>query len=178
MTAHYLPVSRRTVLTFLLNSEQQTKKTNNKTEGKGIKIHSERSHSTVLFLGFCASPTSNNSCFSQMEWGVIHWLTGSLHRQLGFYALHLSQDFATHWELSPSFLQATKPHFNTPSPQTPKPMDRFRALSSKMFLFLLPAPSQTPQGTAPLLTLGVRILFCYICTNTEGKPSDTAKMFV
>lgn len=52
MTAHYLPVSRRTVLTFLLNSEQQTKKTNNKTEGKGIKTHSERSHSTVLFLGF------------------------------------------------------------------------------------------------------------------------------
>lgn len=94
MTVHYLPVLRRTVLTFLPNTEQQTKKnTNNKTEGKGIKTHSERSHSTVLFLGFVMCFPSSQQL---LEWGAIHWLTVSLHRQLGFYALNLSQDFATH----------------------------------------------------------------------------------
>lgn len=73
------------------------------------------------------------------------------HRQLGFYALHLSQNFAPHWELCFSFLQATKslwpkeppnPNFNTLSPQTPKAMGRFRAPSSKCFCFcFLPLPS-------------------------------------
>lgn len=54
-----LTVLKRRVLNFLLNSNHRAtnqKTPNNKTKRKGTKTHSERSCSTVLFLGFVASP--------------------------------------------------------------------------------------------------------------------------
>jgi len=54
---------------------------------------------------------------------------------------------------------------------------QIQGFSLKMFFFLLPAPSQAPQGTSLFLTFGVRILFSWVCTNAEEKNPDAAKMF-
>lgn len=128
-----------------------------------------------------APPNSNNSCFSQMEWGATQAQAAGIlcPALIPKFCPTLRALFLFSPGHQVSVAQRTpKPQLQHPEPPDPKSNGQIQGSFLKMFLFLLPAPSQPPHGTAPFLTFGVRILFCYICTNTEGKPPDTAKMFV
>lgn len=98
----------------------------------------------------------------------------SAQASLKFYALHRYQKARHTQKAFPPFSSGhqgcvPKPHLQgtgTPNTQTNL---QIQGSSVKMFLFLLPAPSQTPQGTSLFLTFSVRILFCQVCTNAEEK---------
>lgn len=98
-----------------------------------------------------APPNSNNSCFSQMEWSPTQaQASGILCPALIPKFCHTLRAlflFSPGHQVSVG-QRAPKPNLNTLSPQTPKPMGRFRAPSSKCFCFcFLPLPTSPEHCT-------------------------------
>lgn len=162
-----LTVSKRRVVNFLLNSNHRTTNKKKPWKTKPNKKKPTLKDLTQQFFFWDlsrASPVSNALCFSYTQWGA-HGLTESAQVSLKCYALHRHQKACHTQETFPLFSsghQVCIPKPNLQGTETPNTEANLQIQGSsiKMFFFLLPAPSQTPQGTSLFLTFSVRIPFC------------------